>query len=783
MHCIVSKRKGLSFSKKSVTLFTTLVLADNTPMDRESSLSEGMEPFPNDDFEIRHLKGYLYILLKRRWLVAAVIVAILTLTLIGTLVQTPQFKATTLIRIDRGKINLVQDVTVDDARLGFREFYGTQQRVLKSSTLVRRTMDQLDVWAHPLFQVDSDPEVDTPEEIREKQVDKLIKMLQVNHVRNTELVEVSFVGPDPELAAKLANAFVDQYIAFSSEAESGVARSTTTFIREQVEKLQQDIQQKEALLQEYGKKQDIVIEQKEEILTQQLSELHRELTQAKGDLAAAEAHYLSFKQSNPSALPDVFNNRNIQNLQQEYARLEKEYAELAEKFQPGWPDMQRKARAMEKVKRRLEIETRSLAEKLRVAARTRYNESRNRVNLLEQALEEQRKETRELNVLSADYNRIKVELESQRSMLQKLMRRQGETALSAELEERQHINIHTVEAAVVPRAPFKPKLILNLLIGGVIGITLGVGVAFFINFWDTSISNSEDLRRHVASPCLAMIPHFAREKQLPDQRRDRLPASVSGRAKEKALVRTAKQLSTLQGSRKALFPDRTDLIERFKFLRSALLLSSPGNPPKTVLFTSGGKGEGKSFVSCNFASSFTQLHKRVLLIDADLRRPSLHRFFGIANKVGLTNVITGQVTLEEGCVQNTNVPNLFVLLSGSKTPSPAELLGSKAMAAVLNRSAELFDMVVIDSAPLFPVVDTHSLLGLTDSVMLIARSGMTQGPAVKSALELIEQAQGKVIGVVLNDVDLSDYAYNYYYHRNYSYEYSSSANYREHAQG
>ncbi len=750
-------------------------------MNNESSVSEGMRSFLNDDFEIRHLKAYFYVLLRRRWLVAAVIVSILTLTIIGTLVQTPQFKATTLIRIDRGKINLVQDVTVHDARLGFREFYGTQQRVLTSSTLVRRIMDQLDIWAHPSFQLNSEPEVDTPEAIREKQVAKLRAMLQVNHVRNTELVEVSFVGPDPKLAASAANAFVDQYIAFNAEAESGVARNTTTFIREQVEKLQQDIQQKEALLQEYGKKQDIVVEQKENLLVQQLSELHRELTQAQGDLAAAEAHYLSFKQSNPSSLPEVFNNRNIQDLQQEYARLEKEYAELAEKFQPGWPDMQRKARAMDKVKRRLEIETQSLADKRRVAARTRYNEALNRVNLLERALEEQRKETRELNVLSADYNRVKVELESQRSMLQTLMRRQGETGLSADLEERQHINIHMVEEAVVPRGPFKPKLSLNLLMGGFIGIILGVGVAFFLNFWDTSISNSEDLRRHVSLPCLAMIPHFAREKQLPDQRRDRLPQTASGRAKEKALVRTAKHLSTLQGSRKALSPDRTDLIERFKFLRSALLLSSPGNPPKTVLFTSGGQGEGKSFISCNFASSFTQLHKRVLLIDADLRRPSLHKFLGISNKVGLTNVITGQVALQDGCQQSTTVPNLFVLLSGSKSPSPAELLGSKAMEEVVRQSAELYDMVVIDTAPLFLVVDTHSLLGLSDSVMLIARSGMTQGPAVKSALELIEQAQGKVTGVVLNDVNLSDYAYNYY-HRNYSYQYSSNTNYREHAQ-
>jgi capsular exopolysaccharide synthesis family protein len=695
--------------------------------------------------------------------------------------QTPQFKGTALVRIDQGKINLVQDVTVDYPRPGFKEFYATQTRVLTSRTLVRRTMDQLDIWTHPLFHHDLSAEADATKNAREKHADKLRAMLQVRHVRDTQLVEVSFVGPDPELAAKLANALVDQYIAFNAEAESGVARNTTTFIQEQIEKLQQGIQQKEALLQEYGEEQDIVVEQKEDILAQQLSELHRELTQAQGNLATAEAYYLSLRQSNPGSLPEVFNNRTIQDLQREHAQLEKEYAELAERFQPGWPELQRKRSAMEKVKRRLDIETKSLADKLRVAARTRYHEARNRVNLLENALEEQREETRALNAQTADYSRVKVELESQRSMLQQLMRRQGETGLSAELEERQHINIRTVEEAVVPIAPFKPSLIRNLLLGGFAGIALALGAAFFVNFWDTSICNSEDLRRYVSTPCLAMIPHYSREKQISGQRRrQQLPVSARG-AKTTALTRTPRHLSPIKDSNKASYPDKGELVERFKFLRSALLLSTPGNPPKTVLFTSGGQGEGKSFVSCNFASSFTQLHKRVLLIDADLRRPSLHRFFGIKNKVGLTNVITGQVALEEGCLQSTGIPNLFVLLSGSKTPSPAELLSSKAMEGVLSRSAELFDMVVIDSAPLFPVADTHSLLGLSDSVMLIARSGMTKGPAVKSALELIEQAQGKTTGIVLNDVDLSDYAQGYYY-RNYSYEYSNTS-YREHAQG
>ena len=745
-------------------------------MPRNTAFPHGhREHLSSVDMEMEDPRKYWYVLLRHRWLIAAVFIGILALTCVGTLLRTPLFKATALVRIDQGKINLVQDLTVEEGRTDLRELYGTQKRVLTSRPLVQRTMDRLDVWTHPLFEVESGGAIDA-EAARDRQVNKLLSMLQVTHVRDTQLMEVGFVTPEPELSRDLANALVQEYIAYSVEADSGVARNTSSFIREQIEKLQRDIHEKESLLQEYGKQEDIVLEQSDEIVAQQLSDLHGELTRAQSALAATEARYLSLKQSDAGSNPDVFNNRTIQDLRQEYAKLEKEYAELGIKFEPGWPEMRRKRRAMEEVERRLELETKSLADKLLVSAHTTYQEALNRVNLLKRTLEEQREDMRGLNALTAEYNRIKVELESQQAMLQQLTRREGETGLSADLEERQQIKIGVVEEAVLPRKPFKPNLVLNLVVGGFIGIVLGPALAFFVNFWNSSIYTSEDLHRYVSVPCLAMIPHYDRERQLTGGNGGLLPASVkSGGKQQTALVRTAKQLSV---SKRGHYPGKAELVERFKFLRNALLLSSPGNPPKTVLFTSTGEGEGKSFVACNFASSFAQLDKKVLLIDADLRRPYVHRFFGLQNKVGLTNVITGQASLEDGCVQSTNLSNLFVLLAGSKTPSPAELLSSKAMEEVLHRCTELFDVVVIDSAPLLLVVDSHALAVLSDKVLLVARSGATQGPAVKSAIELIEQAQGKVAGVVLNDVDLMDFAQSYYY-RHYSYGYASYSSERE----
>ncbi len=738
-----------------------------TPLSDNPELSPGLS--------IEHAKEYVFVLLRHRWLMAVVFAGILAVTCVGTLLQTPLFKATALVRIDRGKINLVQDTTTDDARLGFREFYGTQRRVLTSRTLAQRTLDQLDAWGHPLLVSADDLDV-TSESGRDKQIDRLLKMLMVTHVRETQLIEATFITPDPDFSRDLANALVREYIAYSVEAESGVARNTSSFIREQIEKLQREILEKEMQLQRYGEQQDVSLEQSDDIVAQQLSDLHHELTQAQSKLAAAEARYVSLRQSDPASAPEVFNNQTIQELRQERGRLSKQYAELGAKYQPGWPEMKRLKRAIEEVDNRVAIETQGLAEKLRASARTSFREAQNRVGLLKKTLEQQRAETRDIDSRTGDYQRIRVELESRQAMLQQLTRREGETGLSAELSERQHVNVQVVEEAVLPRSPFKPNLPLNLLAGVLAAMVLAPGIAFFVNFWDTAVRNSEDLRRYASAPCLVTIPHFAREKQIVNGNGGRLSPPSSGRSHSSALAHRPTRLNGTGG----LTSNGTDssvLLERFKFLRNALLMSSPGNPPKSVLLTSGSEKEGKSFVSSNVASSFAQLGNRVLLIDADLRKPSVHKFFGVKNSGGLTNVIIGQQSLEDGCIQETHHPNLYVLLAGSRTPSPAELLGSRAMQDVLKRCCELFDFVVIDSAPLFPVVDSHVLASIADKVMLVARSGSTQGPAVQDALEVLERSHGNVAGVVLNDVDLMDFAQSYYY-RHYSYTYAPESRFR-----
>jgi len=718
--------------------------------------------------EVEHVKTLLFVLLRYRWIVASVVVGVLAVACVGTLLQTPQFRSSSLLRVDRGRLNVVEDLTEEDRFLGAREFYGTQQRILTSRMLVARTLDRLDAWNHDLMLVD-EPGERNPRDIK---IDRFVKMLSVARVRDTQLLDVSVVAPEPAFSRDLANAHAREFIAYLTETESGVARNTSSFIGEQVEKLQRDIQEKEMLLRQYGEQQDIVLEQNDAILAQQMSELHHELTLAQSELAAAQARYQSLRQASPDASPDVFNNPTIQRQRQELSTLQKEYAELGTKFEPKWPAMQRKKRAIEEVENRLQLETESLAAKLLESSRAEARAAVNRVENLRKTLEQQREESRDINARTSDYDRIRLELESQRAMLQSLTRREGETGLSADLEERQNITAGVVEEAVVPVEPFKPSLTMNLIFGGLVGVVLGPLLALFLNFWDTAVYNVDDLRRYASVPCLALIPHFDTEKPLAVGGATRQIASGRSKPDARPTRRSTELVASGALAKRGEDPGpRTELVERFKFLRNALVLSSPATPPKIVLVTSGSEREGKSFVASNFAASFAQLDKKVLLIDADLRRPSVHNFFGIRNKVGLTNIIIGQRTLADGSVQATNVPNLYVLLAGPQSPSPSELLSSDSMTAILEESAKHFDMIVVDSAPLFPVVDSHSLAARADRTMLVVRSGSTQGPAVKDALRLLEQSQGTLAGIVMNDIDLMDFAQSYYY-RHYAYGYA-----------
>ena len=718
------------------------------------------------------IHSYYYTVLKRRWIVLAVALATWLVAAILAFVQTPIYKSTALIQVDGTRINLVQGVTIDDGRASSADLYATQEKILRSRALARRVVEELELGKLPFFHGSIDPsDTEARNRLVKTAVSKLLATMEAVHIRRTHLMEVSFLTPDPELSARLANTLSQQYIRFSAAEESGLARNTSAFILEQVEALRGQIREKENLLRNYSRNEEIVIGESTDsnIVFQRLEELNRQLTQAEAGRAAAQARFRSLENVDPLTISDVRNAASVRNLLQTHDHLAEELANASTRFKSDWPEIQRLESSLDQAQARLDRRVKAEAVQVKAEARMAYHAARQRELLSRQSLDEQKGQARQLRRVAADYGQMQGELDNQRGMLQSLLRKQSEANLSAELGERQPVNVRIVDQAEVAESPFSPNIFLNLFVGGLLGIALGIGVAFVLDSVDRSIFTLEDLKRHSHLPYLGMIPRLT----APDSER---PLLLSARLEPQRALRANGARSELarRDSSRLETTSGNVIGERFRFLRGSLLLSTPGMVPKVVLVSSPDQNCGKTFVSCNLAGSFVQMGKRVLLVDADLRSPQLHKMFKYQNRVGLTNVLTRQKPLGDGCVMRTDVPQLFLLMAGPRSPNPGELLGSTTMAETLKECARHFDVVIVDSAPLLPVFDTHTLTRLSDATILVVRSGMTTRQALRTSTELIERVRGKVTGVVLNDVDLSDYAQSYY-HSSYTYEYSHYA--------
>jgi polysaccharide biosynthesis transport protein len=739
---------------------------------------EGIDYYPPQTET--HLRDYWYIVLKRRWLILAVLTTVLGWFSVRTLMQTPMYSATAVLQLDRGKINLVQDVMIQDYWSGYTEFYPTQARVLQSRDLAERVVKQLRLWEHPYFT--GGAKLEPTDAHLENLSGAVLGMLAVSQIRNTQLMEVRFTTADPKLSADLANSLAQQFTTFNSDRESNLARNTAGFIREQVEKIQQEIQEKEKLLQDYSQREDLfMVDEKEMIVMKQLDHLNTEVTQSRAERAAAEARYRSIASAEPGALLEVQSHTTVEALRAQQAALEREVAVLGSRFKDDWPELKRAKDSLKEVTVKLEKEQRAVASKVVAAAQREYREAREREMLLSNEASAGKGEAQELNRLTIDYNQIKAEIDNQRTMLQQLLRKQSETGLTAELGEQTPVNVRVVEAALVPRGANGPGLRRSLFLGTIVGLGLALGLAFFLDYWETNIYTIDDLTRHVPLPYMGMVPRLEggsdavwgglSVKRLAVEERE---GERRGRS-TKRLSTTRTALALAQRKIASRSKDDVSMVgERFKFLRGSLLLSKPGSPPRVVLVTGPDKNAGKTFVACNLAMSLTDLDKKVLIIDADLRNPQLHKIFRFKNRTGLSNVLSGQTPLEKGCVVSTPIPNFYALLAGPPSPTPAELLGSKKMEETLALCAQHFDYVVLDSAPLLPVFDSHYLTVKCDANVLVVRSGHTSRNAVKQSLDLIDRVGGKVTGVVLNDVNLSDFAQNYYY-TYHSYEYGTYA--------
>src|SRR5437773_838223 len=436
-----------------------------------------------------------------------------------------------------------------------------------------------------------------------------------------------------------------------------------------------------------------------------------------------------------------------------YAELTRQQAELSQKFKPDWPAMVRLHSEIEETEERLETERRGIYEQVLGAAESAYRSARNQEGFLKTALDEQKRLSQEANLKEIDYNNLKAEIANQRTTLEALVKRQSETSSSAGLNDLVASNVRIVDVAEVPDRPTSPKIALNILLSLGTGLGLGVGLAFFFEYLDKSVKTPEESLQAVGMPEIGLLPALR-----PEGSGQRMVKTEGGENSRGSLVELISHEDP-----------KSKISEAFREVRTALLVSQAGGPPKTILITSAYPGEGKTAVAINLAITLAQIGRRVLLVDADLRRPRIHKIFQVSNTQGLSTCLSGSAAVWPVPLKS-QIQRLDLIPSGPMPPNPADLLDSDRFARVQTEFLEQgYDHIIYDSPPVLPVADPVIMAARVDAVALVVLAGVTSRDALAHVVRRLQQVKARAVGAILNRADLSSqsYYYGYSYKRYY----------------
>ena len=576
------------------------------------------------------------------------------------------------------------------------------------------------------------------------------------------MLRVSWTATNPGLAQRVTNGIAQAYIDINLEAKFATAEQATQFLAAEIERLRREIAEAQAELQRYGSERDIIsLDERQDTVTQALGDLSAEYTRTQTDRVQKQTLYEQLRNSDPASIPDVFTNALVQRLKSDFAGMQQRYSEMSRRFTEDWPEMQRLRAQMTELEGRISTEEQRVFDVLVSSARGSYQTALDQEAQISSLLEQRRSETMMLNRDLSTYRALQVEIDGNNDLLESLLERQSETGVTARLQGMRTSNIRVVDPAAIPLYPYKPNIKMNLMFAAVIGLFLGVGLAFFLDYMDNTLKTPEDIEARIGVPSLGLILSL---ESLRNARRGSAGYGYTygpGDYTEPLDGEAAVEFVTLEHPRSAM-------AEAYRGLRTAVLLSSPGSPPKTVLVTSAVQGEGKTTSALNLAISLAQVGKKVLMVDADLRRPRVHRCLDIDADRGLVHFLTGSRTQLKEVVQKTKVKNLWAIPCGPTPPNPAELLASERTSSLFETLDKAFDAVIIDTAPVLAVVDPLVLAPWVDGVILVARGGMTPYPVVERARKKIEDVHGRVLGVLLNNVELDETGY-YGYYKSYGY--------------
>ena len=594
--------------------------------------------------------------------------------------------------------------------------------------------------------------------------------LAVERIKDTQALKISFSHGSPEIAALVANGLAQSFIQKNFESKIDKFTNASSWLESSADKMKAKVREAEQALANYTRDHNIFTTQGQNTLTSdRLVRLHDQAMRAEADVFLKGSLYEEVKQGRVAKLPAAYGDPRISELQKKLSDLSIQAVTLDVTYGPEHEKVREIKQQMSVVQEQIEESRKALESKMRVD----YERAERDQKLLATALEQAKGEAVQQDQAAIQYSILKQDVDTANSLYTEFLHKTSQ----ADLERaQQQNNISIIQPAQIPRSPEGPNPALLILLASILSLAGGVGIAFVLERFDTSIKNVGDVNRYAQLPTLGVIPSIAtvRARELasePNRDRNRRAFSVSDAGTSLLPGAQTADVSNLDSdpALSQLFDmrDTSSVSEAYRVVRTSVLLSAPGSPPKTILLTSGRPGEGKTTTVVNTARSLAQLGSSVLIIDADLRKPATHKGLDGQNDFGLSTFLSQNAELD-GLIQKLKIPNLSLLACGPIPPNPAELLSSDRMKELMRLVTERYDHVLIDSPPLLYVTDSVILSTLVEGVILVVHGGRSTRDGVRQSRNMLTNVGAKIFGVVLNNVssrnlsasDLTYYPYN-----------------------
>ncbi|MFN2454871.1 MAG: GumC family protein [Pyrinomonadaceae bacterium] len=737
-----------------------------------------------------HLRDYMQVILKRKWLILSLVLIVTSLVTIQMYRLPSIYEAKTSVLIEEQQKSVLQTQGVIINAQSDPKFWNTQLQLLENPQLARQVVLTLDLQNNPAFlggqaqtgivaslrrifkgdkavkptapAVGANIPVVSGDQVAGQQLsseellslepyeDAIANGLSVEPLPLTNIVTLHYQHTDPELAQKIVNTLADVFVYNNFDRMTSGSAKASDLLAKEIADLQFKIKQGQETRFNYAKNHNLPLTTAPgaNLAADRLGRISAQLLEAENARKEKQALYEgAAKASDVYSIPEIQEDKRAQALRERHDLLIEKRQELLVTYTPEWPAVKKIDEQIKKIDESLKKAPLEVISGLK----TRYQSALSRENMLKQAYSEQigvnSKQTQDELQISA----ITQDLETNKQYYNTLLQRYRELQITG--NDRPN-NVSVSSYSRVPVEPIGPQRARNIIIALLLSLAAGVGIAFLLDYLDDTLKTIEDVDRYLHLPALALIPSTHTEQRLRLRgRRASAPDEQSGTT-ALALINEA----------------RSPVAEAYRHLRTSLLLSSAGQPPKTVLVTSSQPSEGKTTTAVNTAVMLAQTGAEVLIVDCDLRRPRIHAHFNMPNSSGITNYLSGEKDLDALLHAYDKLPNLKVLTSGPVPPNPAELLGSDEMRRLINALGERFTHIIIDSPPAISFTDASVLSTLVDGVMLVVHSGRSSRAVVRRARQQLTDVGAHIFGVVLNNVKLEsqEYYYNGYYSAYYS---------------